>query len=35
MVEVYRECDYTIAELPRLTPAARAEFIIEQLYIEA
>jgi predicted ATPase len=35
MVEVYRECDYTIAELPRLTPAARAEFIIEQLYVGA
>ena len=35
MVEVYRECDYAIAELPRLTPAARAEFIMEQLHLEA
>ena len=34
IVEVYRECDYAISELPRLTPAARAEFIIEQLCID-
>jgi predicted ATPase len=34
MVEVYRQCDYVIAELPRVTPAARAEFILEQLHLD-
>jgi predicted ATPase len=34
MVEVYRQCDYVIAELPRATPAARAEFILEQLRLD-
>ena len=33
MVEVYRECDYTALEMPRLTPAGRADFIVEQLSI--
>jgi predicted ATPase len=31
IVQVYRECGYSLSELPRLTPAARAEFILEQL----
>jgi predicted ATPase len=33
MVEVYRQCDYTISELPKMTPAARAEFILERLQL--
>ncbi len=31
MVQVYRECDYVIAELPPGTPAARAELILERV----
>ena len=34
MVEVYRQCDYVTAELPRATPAARAEFILEHLRLD-
>ena len=34
MVEVYRQCDYGISELPRVTPAARAKFILKQLRLE-
>jgi predicted ATPase len=34
MVEVYRQCDYGISELPRVTPAARAKFILEQLRVD-
>ena len=35
MVEVYRHCDYTISELPKVTPADRAKFILEQLQLDA
>ena len=35
MVEVYRQCDYAISELPKMTPAARADFILEQLHVDA
>jgi predicted ATPase len=31
MVEVYRECGYELSELPKATPADRAQFIIEQI----
>jgi len=31
MVQVYRECSYTISEPPRTTPAARADFILEKI----
>jgi predicted ATPase len=33
MTEVYRECGYEISELPKITPAARAGFILEQLHL--
>jgi predicted ATPase len=33
MVEVYRQCNYAISELPRATPAARAEFVLQQLHL--
>jgi predicted ATPase len=35
MVQVYRECDYAISELPKLAPPARADFILEQLRLDA
>jgi predicted ATPase len=31
MVHVYQECGYTISELPKAKPAARADFILEQI----
>jgi len=31
MVRVYRECGYAISELPKATPAARADFLLEQI----
>jgi predicted ATPase len=31
MADVYRECGYEIAELPKAAPAARAQFILERL----
>jgi predicted ATPase len=34
MVEVYRECGYEVSELPRATPDARADFILERLRLE-
>jgi len=34
MVEVYRQCDYTIAELPRAAPVARAQFVLQQLRLD-
>ena len=33
MAEVYRQCGYEISELPRVTPASRASFILEQLHL--
>ncbi len=33
MTGVYRECGYEISELPKITPAARARFILEQLHL--
>jgi predicted ATPase len=35
IVEIYRECGYTISELPKAAPAARAEFILGQTQAEA
>jgi predicted ATPase len=32
LIEVYLQCDYGLSELPRLPPAARAQFILRQLY---
>ena len=34
MVQVYRECGYTISELPRTEPPARADFILEQIQLD-
>jgi predicted ATPase len=34
MAEVYRECGYETIELPKLTPAERAKFILDQLQID-
>ena len=34
MVQVYRECGYTISELPKTKPAARADFILEQIHLD-
>lgn len=31
MVLVYRECGYAVSELPKVNPAARADFIVEQI----
>jgi predicted ATPase len=31
MMKVYRECGYQLIELPKATPAMRAEFILSQL----
>jgi predicted ATPase len=31
MAEVYQECGYQLAELPKLPPAARARFILDRL----
>ncbi|HTF42717.1 MAG TPA: AAA family ATPase [Terriglobales bacterium] len=31
ITEVYRECGYELLELPRMTPAARARFILHQI----
>jgi predicted ATPase len=33
MVDVYRQCNYAVSELPKVTPAARARFIVEQLQL--
>jgi len=35
MAQVYRECGYAIAELPRTSSAARADFILEQIQLLA
>jgi predicted ATPase len=35
MVEAYGQCDYEISELPRVTPADRADFILKQLRLDA
>jgi predicted ATPase len=32
MVQVYRECGYTILELPKTKPTTRADFILEQIH---
>ena len=34
MVQVYRECGYAISELPTTKPAARADFILEEIHVE-
>ena len=34
MAEVYRECGYETIELPKLTPAKRAKFILDQLQLD-
>jgi predicted ATPase len=34
MVEVYRQCGYALSELPKTTPARRAEFILRQLHLD-
>ena len=34
MVQVYRECGYTISEIPKTKPAARADFILEQIHLD-
>jgi predicted ATPase len=31
MVQVYTECGYTISELPKARPPARADFVLEQI----
>ena len=31
LAEVYRQCGYAVLELPRVSPAARAQFVVEQL----
>ncbi len=31
VTEVYRECGYSLSELPKLSPAARAQFIVRQV----
>lgn len=31
MADVYRECGYETIELPKLTPAGRARFLLDQL----
>jgi predicted ATPase len=33
MLQVYRECGYETIELPKLTPVARAQFILRQLQL--
>jgi len=35
MAEVYRQCGYTLLELPKATPAARAIFILAQLHLDS
>ena len=35
MAEVYLECGYQLSELPKLTPVARARFILEQLQFDS
>jgi hypothetical protein len=35
MVAVYRQCDYVVSELPKVTLPARAQFILEQLRLLA
>jgi predicted ATPase len=32
MVLVYRECGYTVSEIPKAKPAARADFILQQIH---
>lgn len=34
MTEVYSECGYELSELPKLTPDARAKFILKQLHLD-
>jgi len=34
LVEVYREYGYQLIELPKLTPSARAQFILTKLHLE-
>jgi len=34
LAEVYRECGYEVIELPKTTPAARANFILHQLHLD-
>jgi len=33
MVQAYSDCGYTISELPKARPSARAEFILEQIHL--
>ena len=33
LADAYRECGYQVRELPKSTPAARAEFILQQLQL--
>ena len=33
LAEVYRECRYEILELPKESPSARAQFLIERLHL--
>jgi predicted ATPase len=35
MAKVYRQCGYTLLELPKATPAARATFILAQLHLDS
>jgi len=35
MFQVYRECGYTISELPKTKAATRADFILEQIHMDA
>jgi len=35
IVQVYRECDYTLSELPKTEPGNRADFILEQIHLGA
>jgi len=34
LADVYGECGYEIVELPKTTPAARANFILQQLHLD-
>jgi predicted ATPase len=33
LIEVYQECGYEVLELPKLSPAARADFVVEQFQL--
>lgn len=35
LAEVYCECGYEVVELPKGSPAARAQFVIERLHLAA